>query len=209
LGILDPNPHHTKPTRHARKLINRMLRTGVVPQHASVLHAQAEALVHETHRRDKGRRSNPLPGEPKLAPGQRVRLGPENRALLRRLRDARNLREMQALAREVQHRIRKAIRAAERRRKLREQAARRARGARDWFTGRARNAWERALPQRDKRETPAAPKRDSPAAAPSRGTPASRTRFGTVPQRASRSRFGTPARTRRRGRPAWSRSRAS
>jgi hypothetical protein len=179
-----------------------MSRPTLFRHHASVLDAQAAALVHEVHGRDRGRAPSELPGESRIAPGLRVRPGPEHYVLLRRLLAARNLREMQALAGEIRHRIAKAIKRAERLRKLREKAAKRARAARTWFTGHAKSGWERALPQRGDREAPASRTRAKPAAAPSRAT---RTRFGTVPPRATRGRFDRPApkRGRKRGRPAW------
>jgi hypothetical protein len=202
LGILDPHPHHTKPTRHARQIIRRMLRRSLVRQHAGVLDAQSAALVHEVHRRDRGRAQNPLPGESRIAPGLKVRVGPENRALLRRMLAARNLREMQALAREIRHRVAEAIKRAELLRRVRKQAARKARAARTWFTGHARSGWQRAVPQRGKRETPAARQRTAPAA------PVSRGRFSA--DCPARGRFERPARkpSRRRGRPSWTRTRA-
>jgi hypothetical protein len=204
LGIIDPNPHHVKLTRHARRLARRMMRPGIVRHHASVLDAQAAALVHEVHGRDRGRAPSELPGESRTAPGLRVRPGPEHYVLLRRLLAARNLREMQALAVEIRHRIRKSIRAAERWRKAREKAAKRARAARTWLTGHAKSGWERAVPQRAGRKAPAARTREKSGAAPSRATRA-RGGFGTVPNRATRGRFDRPARkpARKRGRPAW------
>jgi hypothetical protein len=179
-----------------------MMRPSLFRHHASVLDAQSAALVHEVHGRDRGRAPSELPGESRIAPGLRVRPGPEHYVLLRRLLAARNLREMQALAREVRHRVQKSIRAAERWRKVREKAAKRARAVRTWFTGHAKSGWERALPSRGDRKAPAARTREKPAAAPSR---AARTRFGTVPQRATPGRFDRPApkRGRKRGRPAW------
>jgi hypothetical protein len=199
LGIIDPHPHHAKLTRHARRLARRMMRPGLVRHHASVLDAQSAALVHEVHGRDRARVPGEMPGESRVAPGLRVRPGPEHYALLRRLLAARNLREMQALAREIRHRIQKSIRRAERLRKLRENAAKRARAARAWFTGHVRSGWERAVPQR---EAPGTRTREKPGTAPARAT---RTRFGTVPPRATRGRFDRPARkpARKRGRPAW------
>lgn len=203
MGIIDPHPHHTRPTRHARQIIRRMLRRGLVRQHASVLDAQSAALSHEVHRRDRGRAAgHPEPGESRIAPGLKVRVGPEHRVLLRRMLAARNLREMQALAREIRHRVAVAIKRAELLRRARAQAARKARSARTWFTGHARSGWERAVPQRGDRERPGARQRTAPAA------PASRGRFSV--DRPSRGRFERPVRkpSRRRGRPAWTRTRA-
>lgn len=191
-----------------------MSRPSLVRHHASVLDAQAAALVHEVHGRDRGRAPSELPGESRIAPGLRVRPGPEHYVLLRRLLAARNLREMQALAGEIRHRIAKAIKRAERLRKLREKAAKRARAARTWFTGHAKSGWERARPSREGRKgregPPARTRPVRSGGAPPRST---RTRLGSVPERESRGRFDRPARepvrkpARKRGRPAWRLSR--
>src|ERR1700749_1261787 len=158
-----------------------MARPSIFRHHASVLDAQTAALVHEVHGRDRGRAPSELPGESRIAPGLRVRPGPEHYVLLRRLLAARNLREMQALAGAIRHRIAKAIKRAERLRKLREKAAKRARAARTWFTGHAKSGWERAHSLREKAGKPAR----------ARGSRSTRTRhltrtrggFGTLPAR--------------------------
>jgi hypothetical protein len=207
--IIDSNPHHARLPRHARRLARRMARPTIFRHHASVLDAQTAALVHEVHGRDRGGAPSELPGESRISPGLRVRSGPEHYVLLRRLLAARNLREMQALAREIRHRVQKSIRAAERWRKLREKAAKRARAARTWFTGHAKSGWERALPQREAKGSRA---RGKAGAAPSRVT-RTRAQFGTVPSRTTRGRFDRPVpergrkTSRKRGRPAWRPSR--
>jgi hypothetical protein len=99
------NPHHRRLPRDARHLIRRIRalgRTGYV--RAGVLHAQVAALDYAVGRRENQRR--PLPADTDMhAPGDRVRLGTEVRDLLDRLHASRNLREQQALVREIRHAI--------------------------------------------------------------------------------------------------------
>jgi len=201
--IIDRSPHQARLSRHGRGIARRMLRLGLVRQHASVLHAQSAALGHEVGRLDGRQRA--LPGESQVSPGLKVRVGPENRALLRRLLAARNLREIQALAREIRHRITKAIERAERLQRLRERARKARSRAGQWVTGHVRSGWEKAVPQRGKPDR-ARPDRKPATRARKTAAVPSRGRFST-PDR-HRGRFERPARKRtRRGRPAWTRVR--
>jgi hypothetical protein len=99
------NPHHDKLPRDARHLISRLLAFGRTGYHrAGVLHAQIGALDYAVNRREKVNR--PLPSDTDMhAPGQRVRLGADVRDLLARLAASRNLREQQALVREIRHAV--------------------------------------------------------------------------------------------------------
>jgi hypothetical protein len=119
MGLFGPggHPHHKKLSRHARHVIKGMLRRGVVPQYASVLHTQVAAIDHEVSRKDRDRRANLNlpPDTDRIPPGQRVLLGTENRVLLKRLLESGNLRETQALVRELRHKVQERIAQAARR----------------------------------------------------------------------------------------------
>jgi len=100
------NPHHRRLPRDARHILNRLRRPGLTPyRRAVVLHAQVAALDYAVNRREK--RRMPLPAEVpgSIAEGQRVRLGVEVRDLLNKLHESKNLREQQALVREIRHAI--------------------------------------------------------------------------------------------------------
>jgi hypothetical protein len=132
------DPHNVRVPKNARRVIKRMLRVGVTPHRASVLHAQVNVIEHGVNRND-GRKGGVHPADStSIAPGQRVRLGVETRALLVKLLESRNLRVQQALVRELRHQVMRRIRA----RVIRAQAAMRARnGARTaarWSWGRMR-----------------------------------------------------------------------
>lgn len=141
--------HRKKLSRHARREVRAMLKVSRTPHHAAVVHARVNALEYEVNRKDRAKRV-PLPGEPKVMEGRRVRLGSEVRAILKRLLATDNLRVQQALVRELRHAVMRRVRRAvdwERRR-----LAARRNAARTWFwlTGQARRsaAWSRALPGR-------------------------------------------------------------
>ena len=99
------NLHHRRLSRDARHLIRRMLMPGATGyRRAGVLHAQVAALDYAVSRRE--RRNMPLPGDTDLnGAGQRVRIGAEVRELLVKLQNSRNLREQQALVREIRHSV--------------------------------------------------------------------------------------------------------
>jgi len=101
----DRNPHHRRLHRDARHILARMRARGRTPWvRAAVLHAQVAALDYAVNRHERPRMA--LPRDTDMnAPGQRVRLGAEVRDLLDRLKDSRNLREQQALVREIRHAV--------------------------------------------------------------------------------------------------------
>lgn len=112
-----------RPSREARKLAARMSRSRVIP------HRQAAA---DTQIQDLAKALRMKAGAVPSAPGgvgRRMRLGPEARALVKRVRSSRTLREAQAWMRELAHQIRKRAKIHERRRKVKEKLAKRGRQA--------------------------------------------------------------------------------
>jgi hypothetical protein len=139
LALLPDHPHHVRVSRHGRRLIRNMLKRVLTRQHAGVVTAQVNSLGHEVHRGD-AHATNPLPADTdRIGPGQRIRLGAEFRILLRKLHDSRNLREQQALMREIRHRLLVVITRAVKLRELREKAGEAA-GRAKRAAGRARRA---------------------------------------------------------------------
>jgi hypothetical protein len=99
------NPHRVRVSRHGRRLVRNMLKHVLTRQHAGVLTAQVNSIGHEVHSKDRDYGGSPPADAAGIAPGIRVRLGVEFRVLLRKLHDSRNLREQQALVREIRHRL--------------------------------------------------------------------------------------------------------
>lgn len=177
MGIFGPggHPHHKKLSRHARQVIRQMNRRGITPQHADVLTSQVNALGHEVDRKDRGKHESLHlpPDSDRIAPGQRVRLTTEHRALLKRLAASRNLREQQALIRELRHAMQARIQQAARRAAARAKVMERTRRATS-ATGRAaRNVgtWVRNSPAHARTAqgwAKARTQRDTPLMAPER-----------------------------------------
>ena len=109
--------HDRKLSRQARRVIAQMSRRGITPQYAGVLTAQVNAIGHEVDRKDRDKRESLHlpPDSDRIAPGQRVRLTTEHRALLARLARSRHVREQQALYREIRHAVQRSIQQAARR----------------------------------------------------------------------------------------------
>ena len=159
-----------RPPREARRLAGRMTR----PRFFS--HRQAAA---DTQIQDLARALRMKAGAVPSAPGgvgRKMRLGPEARALVNRVRGSRTLREAQAWMRELAHEIRRRARIHERRRRVKQKIAKRGRqagrgvrrgaaaagrGIRDHAPRRARPAGRPAAPA-----VPAAPRPRAPRPVP-------------------------------------------
>jgi hypothetical protein len=138
---LATHPHRRRLPRHARHIINQMLKVRVAVR-ASVLQTHARQLDSAVNLAED--RSRLHPDHDRHALGVRVAVGPETRSLLVQLRDSRDLRTQQQLVREIIHQLTKRMLAAlkraarlERAKAAASRAARatgkRARRARGWL----------------------------------------------------------------------------
>ena len=141
-----------KPSREARRLARRMSGPRLVPHRTAAAWTQIQDLAKALRMK--------IPASAGAA-GRRMRLGPETRALLKRVRNSRTIREAQAWMREVAHQVAKRARIHDRRRRIAAKARTRTAKAGRGLRNRVRPPRPAAVPVR---VPPPAPSRVPPPA---------------------------------------------
>lgn len=196
------HPHRRRLPRHARHLVNQMLKLRVGTR-ASVLQTHVRQLDSAVNLADDRDRLHP--DVDRAALGVRVVVGPETRSLLRQLLESRDLRVQQQLVREIGHQILKRVLAAavraRRVARARERAGRIVRAVRRrgglvlrWVRGRPRWVRERVTGRTTRTVGGRTP------ATRTRSTPAARTRAAVSDGRATRAKKPAPERASRASR---------
>jgi hypothetical protein len=135
-----PDKMNRKPPWRARRLARRMANPRLFSHRAAAADQQIRDLSRALRMP-----ASAIPSSPGAA-GRRMRLGPESRALLKRVRSSRTLKEAQAWMKELAHQIRQRTRIHDRRRRVAQRIRNRGRKARQWTGRHARRGWQAARP---------------------------------------------------------------